>query len=538
MKRSLLITSIGILCVISLLSTIPLVSAREILYEDVVWISGFDDPISSQWSTSIAGDESDITTSSSSGEALYNLLGEELEWELNAPLNSDTWTAVNNIAYPDLPDDYDVTSEGFYVSHYWGDTYGQRSDQSPSVHFDYNVSMPNNMSDYTITSASVSAVINATVHANNPDFGGIEVPGDAVHQAADYDYIRYYLLISDLPKQKVYEIAYNQTSDLGKDSAGTFDQMEDTLITTVTEENLKFFLTSVLNTDDFNFTITVGIRIFCEDNRNSDQDFFDDIYIKNVSLSFTYQKKMNQLTTASWDGIGNSLNSTNVLIRDASFEFSYKIDTPWPTDASPNSEFRLFVSNKKLYETVKISAATDIYQVANPDGYNVTSLISLDENITVSIQMYIGDNFELDSPIGIYIDNVVLKLTYIVILPDPPPTNLQPYIYSSAGLLAALATGIGLYEGIFKFPAQVRTVKSLRRKIRHGRATKPLQTKDSNTIGRNIFEEEKRLLDKSSRKAPSQPSEKAAPKKDMSGYEDMSPPEEKTIPEKKIEGSK
>ena len=34
----------------------------------------------------------------------------------------------------------------------------------------------------------------------------------------------------------------------------------------------------------------------------------------------------------------------------------------------------------------------------------------------------------------------------------------------SAGLLAALAAGIGLYEGIFKFPAAVRTVKSLRRK--------------------------------------------------------------------------
>jgi hypothetical protein len=79
----------------------------------------------------------------------------------------------------------------------------------------------------------------------------------------------------------------------------------------------------------------------------------------------------------------------------------------------------------------------------------------------------------------------------------------------------------------------VRTVKGLRRKIRRGGSSKPIPGKDSKTIGSNIFQEEKRLLDKTSRKPQSQPSKKAAPKKDTSNYKDVSAPEEKKMPEKK-----
>ncbi len=532
-KSNILLWSVGVLCII-LLVLPTTVSAREELHENEIWISGFQDPIGSEWSTTIVGDDTDVSASSGSGEANYNILGDEGSWELNAPLNNETWIAVNNPAYPDRPDDYNVTEEGFWVSHLWGDTFGQRADQSTSIHFDYNVSMPVNMADYIITSADVSAVVNASVHANNGATAGLDVPGDTgLAQAADYDYIRFYLLVSDLPKDKEYEIAYNQTTDLGKDNAGIMDVMNDTYLIPVNEENLIFFLTSVLNTNYLNFTLTVGIRIFAEDNWNNDQDFFDDIYVKNVSLSFTYQKKMDQLTTVSWNGIGNSLNSTNVLIKDASFEYSYKIDTPWPTADSPNSELRTFVSNKQITETIKLNTLSSTYQ--NSRVYNVTSKISLDENVTVSIQVYIGDNFELDSPISVSIDNVVLKLTYIVILQDPPTTNLRPYIYASIGLLTALAAGIGLYEGIFKFPAAVRTLKSLRRSIRRGRISKPISGNQSDTLGRNIFEEEKRHLNKASSKPQhSQPSTKAAPKKDTSNYEDVSP-EEKKMPQLKTE---
>jgi len=156
----------------------------------------------------------------------------------------------------------------------------------------------------------------------------------------------------------------------------------------------------------------------------------------------------------------------------------------------------------------------------------------------LSIQTYIGDNFVLDSPISVSIDNVMLRLTYIVIFQDPAPTNLRPYIYGSAGLLASLAAGIGLYEGIFKFPAAVRTLRSLKRKVRRGKVSKPIHGNDSNTLGRNIFEEEKRHLNKvSSKPQHSQPSKKAAPKKDASNYKDVSPPEQQKLPEKKIEGS-
>lgn len=534
-KSNIFLIGVGVLCIVLLVMPTT-VSAREELHENEIWITGFEDPIGSQWSTTIVGDDTDVNTSSSGGEAMYTIRGDAGSWELDAPLDNDTWIAMNNTAYPDRPDEYNVTSEGFWVSQLWGDTYGQRADQSTSIHFDYNVSMPVNMSDYIITSASVSAVVNASVHANDAGNGGLEVPGDITHQEADFDYIRYYLLVSDLPKEKVYEIASNQTSDLGQDSAGVMDVMNDTLMIPVSEENLIFFLTSVLNTNDLNFTITVGIRIFAEDNWNSDRDFFDDIFVKNVSLSFTYEKRMNQLTTVSWNGIGDSLNSTNVLIKDASFEYSYKIDTPWPVDDSPNSELRMFVSNKQITETIKLSVFSSTYQ--HTSSYNVTSMISLDENITISLQTYIGDNFVLDSPISVSIDNVVLRLTYIVIFQDPAPTNLRPYIYGSAGLLAVLAAGIGLYEGIFKFPAAVRTVRSLKRKVRRGKSSKPIHGNQSDTLGRNIFEEEKRHLNKvGSKPQHSQPSKKAAPKKDASNYKDVSPPEQQKLPEKKIEGS-
>ena len=152
------------------------------------------------------------------------------------------------------------------------------------------------------------------------------------------------------------------------------------------------------------------------------------------------------------------------------------------------------------------------------------------------------DNFEFSDVINISIADVELQISYLLTIQDPippDPTNYGPYIYASIGLLAALATGIGFYEGIFKFPAAVRTLKSLRRKIRRGKSSHPIHGKPSKELGRNIFEEEKRQLNKvSSKPQHSQPSKEAAPKKDASNYKDVSPPEEKKLPEKKMPENK
>ena len=48
-KSSLLISNISILCIVLLISTSPLVSAGEVLHENEVWISGFEDTIGSEW---------------------------------------------------------------------------------------------------------------------------------------------------------------------------------------------------------------------------------------------------------------------------------------------------------------------------------------------------------------------------------------------------------------------------------------------------------------------------------------------------------
>jgi hypothetical protein len=204
-KARFMIWGIGILCIALFLGT-SFVSAREELHENEVWISGFEDSIGPEWSSTLIGDDTDIEPTSDIGAVNYVLLGRERTWKLNettAPFNNDTWIPVNNSAYPYRPDYYNVTSEGFYVSHYWGDEDGVRADQSVSIHFDTNISIDETMTDYEIISASVSAEINASVHANSGSTAGIEVIGDPTAQYADYDYIRYYLLISDLTKEKL-----------------------------------------------------------------------------------------------------------------------------------------------------------------------------------------------------------------------------------------------------------------------------------------------------------------------------------------------
>jgi len=257
------------------------------------WLNNtsFNDPIEPTWFPTYGelGDKFDVNATTSPGQANYEILGEIHTFsEISGTPLSSEWTRVHNPGFPLYPDTSTINSEGCYVSH----TFAEGADQFPSVHWERNVSMPVNMEDYIITSASLSAVVNATVSANNGGGGGIEVPGDPVDDAVTYDYVRFYVLFSDLTGNKVYEVAYNQTIDLGKDSAGSYDYMTDTFMTIVPEEVLIFYLTSVISSDFQNFTVTLGIRIWCEDNWVSDQDIWDDLLIKSCNLMFTYERKI------------------------------------------------------------------------------------------------------------------------------------------------------------------------------------------------------------------------------------------------------
>ena len=63
------------------------------------------------------------------------------------------------------------------------------------------------------------------------------------------DYARFYVLISDLEKEKVYEVAYLQPEDLGAGDPPGEDILDDTIMISVPEEVLIFYISSVLETN-------------------------------------------------------------------------------------------------------------------------------------------------------------------------------------------------------------------------------------------------------------------------------------------------
>ncbi len=435
--------------------------------------SGTIDP----WNSIISGDTSDVNATFTEGQANYKIYGEQRTFsEISGTPILSEWTKVHNPEFPTYPDSSDITTEGCWVSHDWyEDAY-----QSPSVHWDRNITIPVDMSDYIITSASITAVVNATVTAypgaisSSPQGWGVETPGDQTGpnqgdnaQFFIGDYVRFYVLLSDLTKEKVYEVAYNQTVDLGKDSAGSYDYMYDTLMANVSQEDLIFYLTSVLSSDNHNFTITLGVRIWCEDNWWSDRDRWDDLLIKSCKLNFTYQKKIDQFTTISWYQKGNTISGDNVQITGGNLKFKYKINQNWPTSLSPNSELQIFINNNTLLESVKLSTAGLSFTEAKTGGFDMTYLLLKDVNITLSIKLFLADEFPLIQNLTLSITEVSLQITYTVFTPE---TEEQPWFYAGLFIIAAIAAVVisGLliaYIKVWRFPVPIRKLRKHRKAL-------------------------------------------------------------------------
>jgi len=400
------------------------------------WITNPNFTSSANWTSDkgIFGDPSDVSASISDEEAKYDVLGKKRLFNLSdAPPSGADWIDVPNPNFPQGPSSNFTDSEGLKVYHLFDD---RDANQNPSVHWDRNFTLPVNMSDYTITSASIQAVVNATVSKD------VDVPGDInateggapLNQQESYDYVRFYVLISDLSKNNVYEIAYNQTTNLGAGepfpAPAGIHIMGDTYLITVSEQVLIFYLTNILQEDFFNFTVTLGIRIFTADNSNNyDNDEFHELLIKSVNLNFTYEKKVDQLTSISWDQDGdkpNDLSVNPIVIDDATLNFKYKINDTW-SDSSPNSEIRFYINNYKHTESVKLSTATGSFQYAKNGGFDVTSLIDVDSNVNLSIEVYIADEFTLNRSITISIDEINLTISYTETFADTP-TNLDLFL--------------------------------------------------------------------------------------------------------------
>ncbi|TFF99044.1 MAG: hypothetical protein EU542_09400, partial [Promethearchaeota archaeon] len=337
------------------------IHTSETDYDTKEWITNGDfSSGATNWTSEIGGDISDFNLDISSGEANYKVVGDQRTFSLNEdPLNGSNWSPVPNPDFPGVVDSNYSDSEGIHANHTFTDE--GDANQNPSIHWDNNCSMPVNMIDYEITSASLQTVINATVSLD-VDVEGDTYSTDTGHnllQTQSYDYVRFYVLLSDLSKDKIYELGYYQPSDLGAGNPYPTpgnDTLSDTNLITVSEEVLIFYLSSVLSSDNFNFTVTLGIRIYAADSSTTyDTDTFTDLLFKSINLTFTYEKKINQLNTGSWKQDANRIPN-NYIIENATLNFQYKTDLDWISNTgSLNSEFRIIINNNQLGETVKLS---------------------------------------------------------------------------------------------------------------------------------------------------------------------------------------
>jgi len=378
------------------------------------------------------GDLSDVNADISSGTANYDVLGEKRTFTLEeTPINGSNWLAVPNPNFPYGPSSNSTVSEGLKVYHQFDD---RDANQNPSVHWDRNFTMPVNMSDYVIKSASIQAIVNATVDLDVDCPGDTEATngGDNLNQQESYDYVRFYVLVSDLLKNKVYEIAYIQPTDLGAGNPPGDDTLPDTYLISFSEDVLIFYLSSVLNTDNYNFTVTLGIRIYTADNTNTyDNDEFHELLIKSINLAFTYEKKIDQQTSISYNQNGVKISDDITIVGynsfeiiDANLNFRYKINDTW-SSASPNSEIRILMNKALHTEAIKLSTANTTFQRAKQGVFDISALIVDDVNL--SIQLFLADEFELNRSISISIDDVSLIITYKVLF-DDYQTGLQLFL--------------------------------------------------------------------------------------------------------------
>ena len=117
-------------------------------------------------------------------------------------------------------------------------------------------------------------------------------PGDTIGGYGDsrkgsvYDWVKYYIRVSDRARQVTYELASYRTQNLGKDGVPDALLFNDTL-NSVPQELLISFLSFVLANDNNSMMLIVGMDIFCEDNVNTDWDTFYLLTINHFYLNFT-----------------------------------------------------------------------------------------------------------------------------------------------------------------------------------------------------------------------------------------------------------
>ena len=389
-------------------------SSAETVYNQE-WLDNNDFSTQDEWfyTKGALGDNSTVDASISGESANYVVVGDEQIKEISAPLNDGTWVQFRNDIFL-YPDTALINANGCYVDHEYDESVNQTRNYH-SVHWKKNVSIGKDMSKYSIDSASLEVVFNATVDIN------VDVANDNISpQFGIGDFATFYVLISDLDFTNPYRVANNKTSTLGQDASPMITNITDKAIETVDEEDIITALSSSLDKDPdhSNFTITLGIDIYCEDNFITDRDYWDALLIKSLNLTFSYEKKVEKFSSVSWNQIGDQIPGGNFQITQAILKFQVKIDQIWPTSLSPFSEVRILINDNPHFESLRLSSVNASLEDAKPGGFDVTNLIYKEVNITLSLQVFIADTFGLSSNITFSIDNVYLNITYIETFAD------------------------------------------------------------------------------------------------------------------------
>ena len=401
-------------------------SAIEIREEQ--WLDNINFSTQDAWSFAkgAQGDNSTVDGNISNNQANLKVIGEtETFADLYGIINSSTslgWIEAQNGDFL-LPDVSIINDSGCYVYHFLDEsTGGGQVHNYPSVHWKKNISMSEDMSDFKIASASIEVIFNASVNIN------VDTPNDInrtteIDRFAIGDDVTFYIEISDLENSYPFRIGEFKSEDLGQYDPPTHPSIlniTDRELNYVSEQDLISALTSVLEDDNHNFTITLGMDIYCEDNfggGGGDRDEWEALIIKSCNLTFTYEKKVEQYSSISLNQICNQIN-TSYQVTNAILNFDYKINQLWPTPLSPFSEIRILINDNLYSDTIRLSSATTNFQEAKSGGFDVSALISKGINITVSIQLFIADTFGLGTNLTISLDNVYLNITYSLTVPD------------------------------------------------------------------------------------------------------------------------
>jgi len=467
------------------------------IYNSTQWLnnSEFNTPID-PWFSTENDLTSDVEANISNGEANFIVIGTNGTFSniTGTPTPEKQWRHFNNSIFIE-PDSHDINDYGCTASH----EYNENVDQSrnrPSAHWRRNITMPVDMNEYNITSISISALVNGSANTN------VEVESDGV-SGVFYDYVRYYICFSNLDYEILYPIAEYQTEDLGQDTPPitTFNSYMDP----INESTIIFYLNKALEKDNYNFGVTLGIDIYTEDNYGTpDIDTFSSLYINSVNISFNYEKLINKYTSVSWNQDGKKISNISdysVQVIDANLNFKYKIDKNWTSNTtSPNSEIQIFINDNQHFQAIKLSEANLTYGDAKVGGIDVTNLIVDDVNL--SLQVFIANDFDLNQNITISIDNATLMISYVIFIPDPILTggnggSSETKVISGAdytpiiiGLIAgiiALVAFFTAYQKHYKYPPFIRKIRKLKKTIKKGKKLKSLLVSPREEIIRNNF---------------------------------------------------